>query len=96
MEVDLFAGLVFAYEFAQRRLDREPVRPVPEGMSVAANGWPSIVPATLMARLVPSSSAEPGTVTNVVNAPSFSIGAVNVWSSACGVVSIFSFRSVQS
>jgi hypothetical protein len=36
--------------------------PLPEGISVAANGCPSAVPLTLTARRVPSSSAEPGTV----------------------------------
>ena len=36
--------------------------PAPEGMSVAANGWPSVVPVTLTGRRVPSSSAESGTV----------------------------------
>src|SRR3954454_24576486 len=47
-------------------------------MRVAANGCPSRVPPTLTGRRVPSASAEPGTVTNVAKAPSFSIGAVKV------------------
>src|SRR5688572_17277659 len=58
--------------------------PVPDGMSVAANAWPSMVPATLAARRVPRSTSEPGTVTKVANAPSFSMRAENVRSSGCG------------
>ncbi len=57
----LAADLVLADELAQGRLDGQPVRPVARGMAV--DGWPSIVPPTLTGRLVPRSSAEPGTVT---------------------------------
>ena len=60
--------------------------PVPDGMSVASNLWPSMVPPILTARLVPSSSAESGMVTNVAKAPSLWSGAVKVWSSGAVVV----------
>ncbi len=52
--------------------------PLPDGMRVAVNGWPSIVPPTLTGRLVPKRSAEPRTVTKVAKAPSFWIRAVKV------------------